>query len=336
MAETAQIDPTPTADAASATPAAAPLIAVRAPAPIAASTPMPDTAAATPSSLETTAAVAAEPPPEGAGLLDAFDPGAVPVALLVIVAAVVTVRLLRRGLERVSERVVRHRLAIKQSSALFAFVLYAAAIVIAFDTLFVLSPQAVLALSGTLAVTVGFGLKDVAASFLAGILILINKPFQVGDRISFGGFYGEVTEISLRTVRLVTLDDNLVTIPNGKFLTEEVASANAGALDCMVVMKFHISPHGDHKRAVEIVEDAVLASKYLYLGKPFGVLLSTQLTERGQVVVELTAKAYVYDMRHERGFASDVTDRVLSAFREHGVTLPGEATEIPAGAAATT
>lgn len=60
---------------------------------------------------------------------------------------------------------------------------------------FNLSSEAFLAISGTTAVTIGFALKDVAASFMAGISILTNKLFQVGDRISFGGYYGEVTEI---------------------------------------------------------------------------------------------------------------------------------------------
>ena len=255
-------------------------------------------------------------------LLDAFDPGALPIALSIIIAAVLIVRVSNRIFQRLSERVVEHRLVLKQISAFVGFVVYVVAALAAFDNLFVLSSEAMLALSGTLAVTIGFGLKDVAASFLAGILILINRPFQVGDRISFGGYYGEVTEIGLRTVRLVTLDDNLVTIPTGQFLTSPVASANAGELDCMVVNKFFISPRADHRRAREIVEDAVLASKYLFLGKPFSVLVSTLLSQDGLVIVELTAKAYVYDTRFEKAFASDVTDRVLTAFRRHEVDMP--------------
>ncbi len=262
------------------------------------------------------------PGQKGSSLLDAFDPGSVPIALGIIIGALLLVRLANRLFLRLSERVVERRLTIKQASAFVAFIVYIVAAVAAFENLFVLSSEAVLALSGTLAVTIGFGLKDVAASFLAGILILFNRPFQVGDRISFGGYYGEVTEIGLRTVRLVTLDDNLVTIPTGKFLTDLVASANAGALDCMVVNKFHISPRADHRRAKEIVEDAVLASKYLFLGKPFTTLVSTLLSDRGQVIVELTAKAYVYDARHEKAFSSDVTDRVLTAFRHHGIEMP--------------
>lgn len=262
---------------------------------------------------------------ESSGLIDAFDPGNIPIALLWIAAAVIGIKVLTRVLQSISERFTARRLLLKQVGTLTAFAAYAAAFVLAFNSLFHLSSQMIFALSGTMAVTVGFALKDVAASFLAGITILISKPFQVGDRISFGGYYGEVIEIGLRTVRMVTLDDNLVTVPSNKFLTDPVASANAGELDCMVVMDFYISPQNDHERARQIVLDAVVSSKFLYIGKPFTVLVGTTLSERGQVLVELRAKAYVFDMRREKDFASDVTRRVLSAFRENGVAVPAAA-----------
>lgn len=256
-------------------------------------------------------------------LLEFLNPSAIPGAIAVVVLTVVIVRLVHRALRRLSERFGRQRLLIGQATAVVAFVGYSVAGLTAFGMVFKLSPEALLAVSGTVAVTLGFAFKDVAASFLAGISILTNKPFQVGDRISFGGFYGEVKEIGLRTVRLVTLDDNLVTIPSNKFLTDPVASANAGELDCMVVMPFYVDATADHSRAQEIVRESVLASKYLYLGKPVVVLLGNRVSEHGRLVVELTSKAYVFDTRYEQAFASDVTDRVLRAFKSESVPLPG-------------
>jgi small-conductance mechanosensitive channel len=127
----------------------------------------------------------------------------------------------------------------------------------------------------------------------------------------------------MRNVQLVTLDDNLVTVPTSKFLTDPVASANAGALDCMVVVDFFVTAAADHDRAMEIVGDAVLASKYLYLGKPFTVLVSNELRHDARVVVQLRAKAYVFDAQYEKAFASDITDRVLTAFRREEIPMPG-------------
>jgi small-conductance mechanosensitive channel len=258
-------------------------------------------------------------------LMQIFDPSAIPIAIGWIVGAIVAIKVFLKILARISERFTARRLMLQQAGTLIAFAAYVVAFVLAFTSMFDLSPEALFALSGTAAVTIGFALKDVAASFLAGITILVSKPFQVGDRVTFGGFYGEVKEIGLRSVRVVTLDDNLVTIPSNKLLTEPIASANAGNIDCMVVVPFQIAPGADHARAREIVRDAVVASKYLLLGKPFTVLLSTRLTEQGRAVIELTAKAYVYDMRHEKAFSSDITDRVLTAFRENEIPLAGAA-----------
>jgi small-conductance mechanosensitive channel len=254
-----------------------------------------------------------------------FHPDAVPLAFALIVGAAVAVRILHRLAGGLADRLVVHRLAIKQGATLAGFGIYAVGAVAGVGSVFELSAQALFALSGTLAVAAGFLLKDVAESIVAGLSILISRPFSVGDRISFGGYYGEVKDIGLRTVRLVTLDDNLVTIPSSKFLSDSVASANAGALDCMVVMPFHVSAKSDYERAREIVRDAVMSSRFCYLGKPVSVLLSTKLVEQIGVVVEIVAKAYVFDARHEKSFASDVTDRVLRALREAEIELPSPA-----------
>ncbi len=257
--------------------------------------------------------------PNAEGALAFFNPEAVPYALVVVIGTMVAVRIIQRLANRLAERAMRHRLVIKQGVTLLGFAAYGVMGIVAVSALFELSAQAIFAVSGTLAVAGGFLLKDVAEATVAGISILITRPFQVGDRISFGGFYGEVKDIGLRTVRLVTLDDNLVSIPSSKFLSDPVASANAGELDCMVVVPFYISPQTDHERARQIVHDAVLSSRFLYLGKPIVVLVSMSLAAELGAVVELTAKAYVYDARYEKSFASDITDRVLRSFRESGI-----------------
>lgn len=263
-------------------------------------------------------------PVEGPGeqALSFFDPDAVLPALILLVGVVLLVRLMQRIANGLADRLVVHRLAIKQAVTLAGFAAYGFAALGAVSMMFELSTQAFFAVSGTLAVALGFLLKDVAESLVAGLTILIARPFSVGDRISFGGYYGEVREIGLRTVQLVTLDDNLVTVPSSKFLSESVASANAGALDCMVVMTFFVAADADHERARDIVRDAVTSSRFCYVGKPIQVLTGMKLADQLGAVIEIVAKAYVFDARHEKSFASDVTERVLRALREARIALP--------------
>src|SRR5690606_41093854 len=122
--------------------------------------------------------------------------------------------------------------------ARFAIWLVGIAVAVAFSVN--LTKEVLLAIGGTAAVTVGFAVKDLAASILAGVIIIIDRPFQVGDRVSFGGVYGEITSIGLRSVRLVTLEGVVVTIPNNKFLTDMVSSGTWGALDMLVQVDFYV------------------------------------------------------------------------------------------------
>ena len=121
----------------------------------------------------------------------------------------------------------------------------------------VMSPprEVLLAVGGSAAVAIGISLKDLVSSVVAGVILLFDRPFKVGDRVHFNGVYGEITGIGLRTAKMLTLDDNLVTIPNARFLTDVVASSNAGALDMMVVMDFHLALHTDLDKASMIVHD---------------------------------------------------------------------------------
>jgi small-conductance mechanosensitive channel len=184
----------------------------------------------------------------------------------------------------------------------------------------------------------GFGFKDLAASLIAGIIILFDRPFQVGDRVTFAGYYGEVAAIGLRSVRLVTLDDNLVTIPNNKFLTDVAACANSGALDMLVQMDFYIGLDQDIAVAKQIVADAITASRYSYLEKPYTVLVN-EVPLENHLAVRLRAKVYVLDVRYEKALETDVTERVLEAFRDADVRPPAilhrTVADTPASARAT-
>lgn len=230
-------------------------------------------------------------------------------------------RILVSFFERLGARFTEQRLRIHQIGTLIRFFLYILAIVISLLLSFRMSNQLLFALGGTIAVTVGFALKDIAASIIASLIILIDKPFQVGDRVSFGGYYGEIVSIGLRSVRLVTLDDNLVTIPNNKFLTDLAATGNAGALDMLIQMDFFIGIDQDVTKAKQIVNDAITSTHYAYLKKPHTVLVN-QVIHDNYFAVRLRAKVYVLDVRYEKALETDVNERVLAGFRDVGIQPP--------------
>ena len=223
--------------------------------------------------------------------------------------------------QKITEKMPTRRFLILQITTLIGFVLYtvgAIALVIG-----VLQPpkEFMLAAGGSIAVALGFALKDIAASLVAGLLLLFDRPFRVGDRVSFDNVYGEIVSIGLRTVRLQTLDDNLVTIPNSRFITDVVASGNAGELDMMVVTDFHVALDANIEQAQAIVEEIIVTSRYAYLKKP--VTFAIEEIEVGyRLAIRLRAKAYVLDVHYEKAFQSDIVVRVSKRFAEMQVARP--------------
>jgi len=253
--------------------------------------------------------------------LEFFDPGGIPYAALIVIATALATALVKGFAARLSERFTNRRLVIQQTGALLRFALFLFGATAAALTLFTLERELLLAIGGTLAVAFGFAGKDLAASVLAGIIILLDRPFQVGDRVTFEGYYGEITNVGLRSVRMMTLDDTQVTIPNNRFLTEVVASANAGAVDMMVQIDLLIGIDQDIEEARRLLSEALTTSRYANLNRRWVVTVSEEIRD-SYFAIRMRAKAYVLDLHYEKAFVSDVTVRALAAFREAGIRPP--------------
>ena len=246
-----------------------------------------------------------------------------PLALVVIGLGWLLVVVWSRVTDDLAERLPERRMLFKQLRALGQFCIYLAVPAMLFSVLLNLEERALFAVAGTVSVALGFAFKDLLGSLIAGVILLLDRPFQVGDRIAFGDYYGEVKEMGVRSVRLATLDDNLVTIPNSKFLTDEVASANAGALHAMVVIPFYVGSAEDFQLARRIVAEATSTSRYVYLREPVVTLVEDRFIGERFVSV-VTAKAYVFDVHYEKAFVTDVTERVKVAFRKAEIRTPDQ------------
>lgn len=248
-------------------------------------------------------------------------PGGVPTALLIFVVAWGIVFLLHKAGEKLGDRMVDRRLAISQIVTITRFVVYIGATAAAIVAIFALTTEMMIALGGTIAFTLGFALKDLTASIIAGITLLIDKPFQVGDRVTFNGYYGEIVSIGLRSVRLVTLDDNLVTIPNNKFLNDIVSSGNAGELNMLIQQDFYIGIDQDLPTAKRIASEALMSCPYAYLNKPWEVLVNEVVHEQ-HFALRIRTKVYVMDLRHEKRLETDITERIVLGFAAAGIQRP--------------
>lgn len=83
-------------------------------------------------------------------------------------------------------------------------------------------------LVGALGVGVGFGLQNVVNNFVSGLLILFERPFQLGHRVEVQGIVGRVAQIGARSTTIVTNDNIAMIVPNSKFVEESVINWSHG------------------------------------------------------------------------------------------------------------
>lgn len=250
----------------------------------------------------------------------------IPITIVIVAVILIVASASTRALDRIGTRFTGWRITLKQVAAVLRFALFILASVAIVTNVLLLTDEVVLAVGGSVAVALGFAFKDVVASFLAGILILFDRPFQVGDRVRFGDTYGEVLEIGLRATRILTLDDALVSIPNNLFLNEAVTSHNKGSLYQMCVFRFYVPTNEDFELAKRLAYEATVSSPYAYLPKPVSVQLEEIAVPGVESAIgfQITVKAFVLDGRFEKAFGTDVHERVKRAYRTHGVRTVGD------------
>jgi small-conductance mechanosensitive channel len=217
-----------------------------------------------------------------------------------------------------SERVPRRfRLLIKQSSPFWKGLVLLVVIAYLINLFFNLSQANLLALTGTLAVALGFAFKDYVSSIIAGVVALFEAPYRVGDRVQIGDYTGEVTSYGLRGIRIQTFDDNTITIPHSKTWTEAISNANSGHLEAQVVTEFYFDHDVDIETVIRILYEAAYSSRFTQLKLPIRVVL-----EEKPWGTYFKLRAYPMDARDEPAYRTDIIRRAKQAFAQYHLPYP--------------
>ena len=238
-------------------------------------------------------------------------------SLLVILFFHFLIRAVIWVLETLAERSTARRLSFKWLIPITRMVFWAIAVFLIVNNIFQVDAQGLIAAGAALGVGIAVAAQDVLKNVLGGLTVVFDQPFQVGDKISVGGTYGEVVSIGLRSTRIVTADDDMVSIPNAKLVEEQVANSNAGQLNCQVATNLYLPGRVDERLAKKIAFEAAVTSKYVFLNKPIVVLVQDDF--RTTFVTRIKVRAYVLDPRFEFVFQSDVTERARDGFRKAGL-----------------
>jgi len=234
--------------------------------------------------------------------------------LVVLIATWLVIRYLTKALDFLGSRSSQARFVVRLAQPLARIVLWFGALLFSG---YLLAPTTFWAWVGSAAIAIGLGAQDLIKNLLGGLVILADRPFQLGDRVKVGDAYGEIDHIGLHSVRLTTPDDTRVTVPNSEVVSKLVFNANSGVPDCQVVTDLFLPPTTDPGVAVRIGYEAAHTSPYLLVRKPVVVLIGDVFDQRPYL--RLRIKAYVYDHRFEPRMQSDITERAKSEFLRLGL-----------------
>ncbi|HEX5577195.1 MAG TPA: mechanosensitive ion channel family protein, partial [Gemmatimonadaceae bacterium] len=157
-------------------------------------------------------------------------------------------------------------------------------------------------------VAIGFAFKDIFENFLAGILILVTRPFRIGDQIIYGNYEGTVEEIHTRATYLKTYDGRRVVVPNAQLFTNSV-TVNTAFGTRRLEYDFKVGTRDDVPRARRILEQ-VLADAEDVLPDPRADVVVTSFDG-----ITTTLRARWWSRSHV-GDVLLAHDRVLSAARD--------------------
>ena len=176
------------------------------------------------------------------------------------------------------------------------------------------TPENLLALLAAGGLAIGFAFKDYVSCLLAGIVLLFERPYRVGDWVQIGDTFGEVTHIDLRTVAIRTPDDNQVLIPHATIWTTPISNATCGQHELLVEANFYLHPNHDGAAVCDALRNVTLASSYLKLDSKIVVVAAQR-----PYGLHYKIKAYPKDAREQFLFISDLTIRGHQALRQLGV-----------------
>lgn len=104
--------------------------------------------------------------------------------------------------------------------------------------------------AGAVGIGVGFGLQKIANNFISGLIILVERPIKIGDRVKVAGVEGRVVAIRARSTTVITNDNIAIIVPNSSFISENVVNWSFG--DDIVQFRLAVGvAYGSDTRLVE-------------------------------------------------------------------------------------
>jgi potassium efflux system protein len=245
-------------------------------------------------------------------------------ALLVVALTFI----LARNLPGLLEVMVLSRLTLKQGSAyaitsLLSYTIVGTGIVSALGTLGV-SWDKLQWLVAALSVGLGFGLQEIFANFISGLIILFERPIRIGDTITLGNLHGTVSRIRIRATTVTDFDRKEIIIPNKTFVTDQLINWSLSDNVTRVVLTYGVV-HGSDLATVHRLLRQAADENVRVLADPEPQVFCMSY---GPHSLNFELRIFVNDLLDRLFAADEINCRVDALFREAGVRIAFEQMDV--------
>ncbi|WP_447555850.1 mechanosensitive channel MscK [Vreelandella sp. EE22] len=245
-------------------------------------------------------------------------------ALLVVAITFI----MARNLPGLLEVMVLSRLALKQGSAyaitsLLSYTIVGTGVVMALATLGV-SWDKLQWLVAALSVGLGFGLQEIFANFISGLIILFERPIRIGDTITLGNLHGTVSRIRIRATTVTDFDRKEIIIPNKTFVTDQLINWSLSDNVTRVVLTFGVAHGSDLERVHQLLHQAAAENARVLVDPEPQVFCISY----GPHSLNFELRIFVNDLVDRLFAADEVNCRVDALLREAGIRVAFEQMDV--------
>jgi small-conductance mechanosensitive channel len=171
---------------------------------------------------------------------------------------------------------------------------------------------------GALSVGIGFGLQSIVNNFVSGLIVLVERPVKIGDRIVVGDQEGNVRRISVRSTEIETFDRARLIIPNSELITGRVMNKTHRSLIGRGTVRVGTHYSADPEKVIEILVSCAKAHPQILTEPAPGAVFDNF----GASSLDFFMWFFVADVSRAGGVQSDLRIAIMKAFKEAGIEIP--------------
>jgi len=171
---------------------------------------------------------------------------------------------------------------------------------------------------GLLSVGIGFGLQNITANFISGLIILFERPISVGDRVKVNEIEGDVQEINIRSTKIRTLNNVHIIVPNSEFVSKDVINYSYGDPTFRLDIDVGVSYKSDLEKVLKCLDEVAKENSELMKSPKHRV----HLTAFGDSAWHMQLRVWISDVTEHPKIRNELNQAIVQKFRENDVEIP--------------